>query len=149
MSAISTDIPCSGVEEKKVPLKVALSSFLGNFIEWFDYATYTYFAITIGMVFFPDSAVDSTLMAFCVFALSFIFRPLGASFWGTMGDKKGRKWSLSVSILCMTRASALRANILEPPCSWPNMLPQTIAASTARWLPPLPPWACSPAPPPR
>ena len=85
MSAISTDIPCSGVEEKKVPLKVALSSFLGNFIEWFDYATYTYFAITIGMVFFPDSAVDSTLMAFCVFALSFIFRPLGASFWGTMG----------------------------------------------------------------
>ena len=107
MSAISTDIPCSGVEEKKVPLKVALSSFLGNFIEWFDYATYTYFAITIGMVFFPDSAVDSTLMAFCVFALSFIFRPLGASFWGTMGDKKGRKWSLSVSILCMTGAAFL------------------------------------------
>ncbi|MEI2998016.1 MAG: MFS transporter [Senegalimassilia faecalis] len=107
MSAISTDIPCSGVEEKKVPLKVALSSFLGNFIEWFDYATYTYFAITIGMVFFPDSAVDSTLMAFCVFALSFIFRPLGASFWGTMGDKKGRKWSLSVSIPCMTGAAFL------------------------------------------
>ena len=28
--------------------RVAASSFLGNFIEWFDYATYTYFAITIG-----------------------------------------------------------------------------------------------------
>ena len=77
----------------KVPFKVALSSFLGNFIEWFDYATYTYFAITIGVVFFPESEVNSTLLSFAVFALSFIFRPLGASFWGSMGDKKGRKWS--------------------------------------------------------
>lgn len=107
MSAVTADIPSSDVEEKKVPLKVAFSSFLGNFIEWFDYATYTYFAITIGQVFFPESSVDSTLMAFAIFALSFVFRPLGASFWGTMGDKKGRKWSLSVSILCMTAAAFL------------------------------------------
>lgn len=107
MSAVTADIPNSDVEEKKVPLKVAFSSFLGNFIEWFDYATYTYFAITIGQVFFPESSVDSTLMAFAIFALSFVFRPLGASFWGTMGDKKGRKWSLSVSILCMTAAAFL------------------------------------------
>lgn len=93
--------------EPKVPFKVAFSSFLGNFIEWFDYATYTYFAITIGMVFFPDSAVDSTLLAFAVFALSFVFRPLGAAFWGSMGDKKGRKWSLATSILLMTGAAFL------------------------------------------
>ena len=51
MSAVTADIPSTDVEEKKVPLKVAFSSFLGNFIEWFDYATYTYFAITIGQVF--------------------------------------------------------------------------------------------------
>lgn len=107
MSAVTADIPSADVEEKKVPLKVAFSSFLGNFIEWFDYATYTYFAITIGQVFFPESSVDSTLMAFAIFALSFVFRPLGAAFWGSMGDKKGRKWSLSVSILCMTAAAFL------------------------------------------
>ena len=88
--------------------KVALSSFLGNFIEWFDYATYTYFAIQIGEVFFPaDSGIDSTLLAFAIFAISFIFRPLGAMFWGSMGDKKGRKWSLSVSIFVMTGAAFL------------------------------------------
>lgn len=91
----------------KVPFKVALSSFLGNFIEWFDYATYTYFAVTIGMVFFPESAVNSTLLAFAVFGLSFVFRPLGAIFWGSMGDKKGRKWSLSLSIFLMTGAAFL------------------------------------------
>ncbi|WP_124060479.1 MFS transporter [Gordonibacter sp. Marseille-P4307] len=94
-------------ETPKVPFKVALSSFLGNFIEWFDYATYAYFAITIGIVFFPESEVNSTLLAFAVFAISFIFRPLGAAFWGSLGDKKGRKWSLSMSIFLMTGAAFL------------------------------------------
>ena len=87
--------------------RVAASSFLGNFIEWFDYATYTYFAITIGQVFFPGSEVNSTLMAFAIFALAFIFRPLGAMFWGSMGDKKGRKQSLAISVLLMSGAAFL------------------------------------------
>lgn len=94
-NASSTTITKSAVR------KVAVSSFLGNFIEWFDYATYTYFAIEIGLVFFPDAGSSSTLLAFAVFAISFIFRPLGAIFWGSMGDKKGRKWALSVSIFLM------------------------------------------------
>lgn len=86
--------------------RVAVSSFLGNFIEWFDYATYTYFAIQIGEVFFPeDSGINSTLLAYAIFAISFIFRPLGALFWGSVGDKKGRKASLSISIFVMTGAA--------------------------------------------
>ena len=100
-------VPVAGAASKGALGRVALSSFLGNFIEWFDYATYTYFAITIGAVFFPESGVNSTLMAFAVFALSFIFRPLGAVFWGNMGDKKGRKWSLSISIFLMSGAAFL------------------------------------------
>ena len=41
-------------EEQKMVKKVAVSSFLGNFIEWFDYASYSYFAATIALVFFPS-----------------------------------------------------------------------------------------------
>ena len=109
-SALDADVPfasTAGASSKGALGRVALSSFLGNFIEWFDYATYTYFAITIGAVFFPESGVNSTLMAFAIFALSFIFRPLGAVFWGNMGDKKGRKWSLSISIFLMSGAAFL------------------------------------------
>lgn len=40
-------------EEQDMVRKVAVSSFLGNFIEWFDYASYSYFATTIALVFFP------------------------------------------------------------------------------------------------
>lgn len=86
--------------------KVAVSSFLGNFIEWFDYATYTYFAVVISSVFFPgDNPAVALMQTFAVFALSFLLRPVGAIFWGNMGDKKGRKWALSTSIFLMTGAT--------------------------------------------
>ena len=84
------------------------SSFLGNFIEWFDYASYSYLATVIALVFFPDDDhTVAVMMTFGVFALSFLVRPIGAIFWGNMGDKKGRKWALSVSILLMSGATFL------------------------------------------
>ena len=89
--------------------KVALSSFLGNFIEWFDYGSYAYYAVIISAVLFsaddPDTA--DLIGTFAVFAISFVMRPIGALFWGSMGDKKGRKWTLSVSILLMSGATFL------------------------------------------
>ncbi len=103
------DISNISEHEKQAMLKkVVFSSFLGNFIEWFDYASYSYFAVTIGLVFFPEGdPLVNTMSAFAVFALSFLVRPIGALFWGNMGDKKGRKWTLSISILVMTTATFL------------------------------------------
>ena len=68
-------------EEQAMVRKVAVSSFLGNFIEWFDYASYSYFATTIALVFFPtDNHTVAMLQTFGVFALSFVLRPIGALF---------------------------------------------------------------------
>ncbi len=95
-------------EKHKTLKKVTFSSFLGNFIEWFDYASYSYLATVIATVFFPsDNQFVSTMNTFAVFALSFLVRPIGALFWGNMGDKKGRKWALAISILCMSGATFL------------------------------------------
>ena len=96
-------------EEKHRTLKrVTVSSFLGNFIEWFDYASYSYLATVIALVFFPgEDRMVATMMTFGVFALAFLVRPIGAIFWGNMGDKKGRKWALSVSILLMSGSTFL------------------------------------------
>lgn len=88
--------------------KVATASFLGNFIEWFDYAAYSYFATAIAMTFFPtEDRTIALLQTFGIFALSFILRPLGAIFWGNLGDRIGRKATLSLSIVMMTGASFL------------------------------------------
>lgn len=96
-------------EDKDTTLrKVATASFLGNFIEWFDYASYSYLATVIAMVFFPqDNPQVALLQTFGVFALSFLLRPVGAVVWGNWGDKKGRRWALSVSIGLMSGATFL------------------------------------------
>ena len=93
-------------EEHATLRRVAVSSFLGNFIEWFDYASYSYFATVIALVLMPPGDPTVALLeTFGVFALSFLMRPVGAFFWGHMGDKKGRKWSLTVSVFMMAGAT--------------------------------------------
>ena len=107
-STTSTFDLCSEEEKHRILKKVTFSSFLGNFIEWFDYASYSYLATVIALVFFPDTDRTVAVMStFAVFALSFLVRPIGAIFWGNMGDKKGRKWALSISILLMSGATFL------------------------------------------
>lgn len=63
--------------------RVVAASFIGNFVEWFDYAAYGYLAATISTVFFPDTDRTTALLAtFSVFAVSFFVRPLGGFVWG-------------------------------------------------------------------
>ncbi|MDO5747638.1 MAG: MFS transporter [Actinomycetaceae bacterium] len=93
-------------EERSTVKRAATASFLGNFVEWFDYGSYGYFAIAISEVFFATEDKQVALIeTFAVFAISFLLRPVGAIFWGHMGDKKGRKWSLAASIMLMTGAT--------------------------------------------
>lgn len=90
--------------------RVLTASFIGNFVEWFDYASYGYFAVVISRAFFPDIAPTAALLAtFAVFAISFIVRPVGGIVWGHVGDRIGRKTALSYSILIMSGATFLIA----------------------------------------
>lgn len=86
--------------------KVVTASFIGNFVEWFDYAAYGYLAVTISVVFFPESAPQTALLlTFALFAISFLIRPLGGFVWGHIGDRVGRREALSWSILLMSGAT--------------------------------------------
>ena len=93
-------------EEHATLRRVAVSSFLGNFIEWFDYASYSYFATVIALVLMPPGDPTVALLeTFGVFALSFLMRPVGAFFWGTWATRRARKWALATSILMMSAAT--------------------------------------------
>src|SRR5688500_3869427 len=101
--------PASGVNgdvSKETRRKVVTASFIGNFVEWFDYAVYGYLAATISSVFFPETDRQTALLAtFGVFAVSFFIRPLGGFIWGHIGDRLGRRKALSLSILIMSGAT--------------------------------------------
>ena len=77
-------------EEQAMVRKVAVSSFLGNFIEWFDYASYSYFATTIALVFFPTSI--RMAIAFIAMLPLFIIYPFLQKYFAegiTLGAVKG------------------------------------------------------------
>ncbi|WP_245953630.1 MFS transporter [Arthrobacter silvisoli] len=91
---------------KETRRRVLGASFIGNFVEWFDYAVYGYLAGIIATVFFPESDRQTALLAtFGVFAISFFVRPLGGFIWGHIGDSLGRKRALSLSIVLMSVAT--------------------------------------------
>ncbi len=105
-SASVADAAGSGAIDGATRRKVVAASFIGNFVEWFDYAAYGYLAVTIAAVFFPsDDRQLALLMTFGVFAISFLVRPLGGFVWGHLGDRIGRKEALSWSILLMSGAT--------------------------------------------
>lgn len=101
-TSITDSVPQSTIR------RVVLASGLGTLLEYFDYASYSYVATTIAMVFFPPGDRAVALMStFAVFALSFLVRPLGAFVWGSLGDKIGRKSILATTIILMSGATFL------------------------------------------
>lgn len=95
-------------DDRSVLRRVIVASGLGTMLEYFDYASYSYLATTIAVVFFPsEDRTVALLSTFAVFALSFLVRPIGAFVWGTLGDRIGRKAILATTILLMSGSTFL------------------------------------------
>jgi MHS family proline/betaine transporter-like MFS transporter len=59
-------------------------------------------AFIISELFFPGTDESAKLLAtFGVFAVGFVFRPVGAILFGYIGDRYGRRVSLVIAILMM------------------------------------------------
>ncbi|WP_178946119.1 MFS transporter [Kocuria sp. TGY1127_2] len=96
----------SELVDKKSLRKSVIAGSIGVLVHWFDWAVYAYLASTIAVIFFPGSDKTAGLLAtFGVFAVSFLVRPLGAVIFGRLGDRLGRKRTLSLVILFMALAT--------------------------------------------
>ncbi|WP_258314489.1 MFS transporter [Streptomyces sp. Act143] len=83
---------------------------MGNFIEWYEFGVYGYFATIIAANFFTPqggSEVEGLVKAYASFALAFFFRPVGAALFGRLGDRVGRRPVLILVIALMTGATTL------------------------------------------
>jgi metabolite-proton symporter len=88
--------------------QVALASFVGTAIEWYDFFLYgTAAALIFDDLFFPSvSPTVGTLAAFATFGVGFAARPVGGIIFGHYGDRVGRKSMLVISLLIMGLATA-------------------------------------------
>lgn len=83
--------------------KALLAGVIGNFVEYYDFALYGFFATTIAHLFFPQSDPTAALLStFAIFAFGFVVRPLGAVAFGHLGDRIGRRPALLLAVVLMS-----------------------------------------------
>jgi len=89
--------------------KVAIASFIGTTIEWYDFFLYiTASALIFGRLFFPKyDALTGTLASYGTSAVGFLARPIGGIVCGHFGDRIGRKSMLIFTLSLMGVATAL------------------------------------------
>lgn len=83
-------------------IKTTFRNSFGNIIEWYDFSLYGYFATVIASQFFTNETEFVALVAtFGTFAAGFIARPVGAIFFGRLGDRLGRHYAMNLAIIMM------------------------------------------------
>jgi MFS family permease len=82
--------------------RAVAAATLGNGLEFYDFITFTFFAIQIGNAFFPSHDRFISLMAsLATFGAGFATRPLGAHVLGGFADRRGRKPAMLLSMSLM------------------------------------------------
>lgn len=88
--------------------KIVFASSLGAVFEWYDFYLYGSLAAIIGKQFFSGvNETASFIFALLAFAAGFAIRPLGAIFFGRLGDIVGRKYTFLITILLMGASTFL------------------------------------------
>jgi len=105
-----------------------LAVTIGNMLEFYDFITYSFFAIQIGHTFFPSQSQFASLMlSLATFGAGFITRPIGGLVIGSYSDRAGRRPAMILSFVMM--GSAIIVLALTP--SYESI---GIAADTPREL---------------
>src|SRR3990167_1168930 len=82
--------------------KFAFIIIAGCSLEMYDFVAYSFFAVGIAQLFFPEKIFfDSLLLSYATFAIGYFTRPIGSILFGYLSDTKGRKVGLIYSVLCM------------------------------------------------
>jgi len=91
-------------------IKSITGGAIGNLVEWFDWYTYSAFAIYFSSSFFPGGDQTAQLLQTAgIFALGFIMRPIGGWLIGMLSDRHGRKYAMTFSVALMSFGSLMIA----------------------------------------
>ncbi|HVY18334.1 MAG TPA: MFS transporter [Rhodopila sp.] len=96
--------PIAGARSRKA----IYAATIGNVMEWYDFGVFAYLAGALALNFFPKENPSSALLStFLVFGVGLVFRPLGGIVIGRMGDLRGRKPALILTILMMAAGTVI------------------------------------------
>ena len=85
-----------------INVRAAFAATIGNMLEFYDFITYSFFAIQIGHTFFPaQSEYSSLMLSLATFGAGFITRPIGGIIIGSYADRVGRRPAMILSFTLM------------------------------------------------
>ena len=97
----------SNNEPVALPLRHVAAVVVGNALEFYDFMTYSFFALQIGRTFFPShNPLSSLLASLATFGAGFLTRPLGAYVIGRIADRTGRRPAMLLTFWLMGIAIA-------------------------------------------
>jgi MFS transporter, MHS family, metabolite:H+ symporter len=93
--------------------RATLTGAVGSALEYYDFAIYGLAsALIFGHIFFPSLGTTGGLLAsFATYGAGFLARPFGGLFFGSIGDRRGRKFVLLATISLMG-ASTMAIGVL-------------------------------------
>jgi MFS transporter, MHS family, citrate/tricarballylate:H+ symporter len=90
--------------------RAIFAATIGNVLEFYDFITYSFFAIQIGHAFFPThSAFASLMLSLATFGAGFVTRPIGGLVIGAYSDRVGRRPAMILSFAMMGGAIVVLA----------------------------------------
>lgn len=102
MSTMATTAPAPAVASKSGARRTIAAMTIGNALEFFDFTVFSFFAITIGKLFFPSmSPYGQLMLAVATFGVGYVMRPVGGVVIGAYADRKGRKAAMTLTINLM------------------------------------------------
>lgn len=83
--------------------RLATASSVGTTLEWYDFTVYnTLAALIFNRLFFPSfDPLSGTILAFSTYAVGYVSRPIGGVLFGHLGDKRGRRVVLVITLVLM------------------------------------------------
>ena len=74
----------------------------GNLLEFYDFLSFSFFAVSLARVMFPKDAPGvGLLLTLMTGSLGFFARPVGAAIFGVLGDRIGRKPGMLITFSLM------------------------------------------------
>jgi MFS family permease len=104
--AIPTPLPAHATvpytRDRSERNRIILAVVTGTTIEWYDFYLFSSLLLVLNEEFFPKGAgPNAMLQSLAVYSIAFISRPLGALYFGRLGDLHGRKRAFFTTLLLM------------------------------------------------
>jgi MFS family permease len=98
----SRHAPIAAAQGQGISKTSLIAAVAGNVLEFYDFTTYTFFAVMIGEHFFPNKdPFISLMLSVATFGVGFVMRPIGGIVIGAYADRAGRRPAMLLTVALM------------------------------------------------